>query len=199
MELDTGAAVTIISERVWKQQFPQHKLQASKVLLKTYTGESMPVRGEMSVRVRYQDQEHSLTLTVVRGDGPSLLGQDWLGVIQLDWKMIGLARACSSQSQVDTLLKEYNDVFQDGLGLMSHFEACLHVKEGTVPVFHRPRPVPFAIREALGLELDRLESEGIVERVETSEWAAQSYQYRRKWSHPTVWRLQDLYQSLSRS
>ena len=94
------------------------------------------------------------------------------GVLWLDWKTIGLARACSSQSQVDALLKEYNDVFQDGLGLMRHFEARLHVKEGTVPVFHRPRPVPFAIREALGLELDRLESEGIVERVETSEWAA---------------------------
>ena len=78
MELDTGAAITIISERVWKQQFPQHKLQASKVLLKTYTGEPMPVRGEIPVRVRYQDQEHSLTLTVVRGDAPLLLGREWL-------------------------------------------------------------------------------------------------------------------------
>ena len=40
------------------------------------------------------------------------------------------------------------------------------------PVFHQPRPVPFAIWEALGKELDRLEQEGIVERVDTSEWAA---------------------------
>ena len=171
MEVDTGAAVTIISERVWKQQFPQLKLQESKVLLKTYTGEPIPVRGETPVRVRYQDQECSLTLTVVRGNGPSLLGRNWLEVLRLDWKTIGLARAFSRQSQVDALLKEYNDVFQVGLGSMSHFKACLHVKEGSMPVFHRPRPVPFAIREAIERELERLENDGIVERVDTSEWA----------------------------
>lgn len=140
------------------------------MLLKTYTGEPMPVRGETSVHVKYKDQEYPLTLTVVRGNGPSLLGRDWLRLIQLDWKTIGLARACSSQSQVDALLREYSEVFQDGLGLMCHFKDHLHIKEGSRPVFHRPRPVPFAIREALGQELDRLEKEQIVERVETSEW-----------------------------
>ena len=40
------------------------------------------------------------------------------------------------------------------------------------PKYHRARPVPFAIREAVGQELDRLESEGIIEKVESSEWAA---------------------------
>ncbi len=53
---------------------------------------------------------------------------------------------------------------------MRHFTASLQVKEGN-PVFHRPRPVPFAIQKALGEELDRLERGGIIERVETSEWA----------------------------
>ena len=32
--------------------------------------------------------------------------------------------------------------------------------------------VPFAIRDAVGEELDRLEAEGITERVNHSEWAA---------------------------
>ena len=69
MEIDMGAAVTIISECAWKQQFSQLKLkhQRFSVLLKTYTGEVMPVCGETVVRVHHQDQECSLTLTVVRG------------------------------------------------------------------------------------------------------------------------------------
>ena len=60
-------------------------------------------------------------------------------------------------------------MFQEGLGT---FKASLRVKEGTKPVFHRPRPTPFSIRDDIGKELDRLENEGIIEKVETSEWAA---------------------------
>ena len=39
--------------------------------------------------VQYGDQQKMLTLYVVKGHGPSLLGHDWLCSIQLDWKSIG--------------------------------------------------------------------------------------------------------------
>ena len=75
-------------------------------------------------------------------------------VLRVDWKVISLARrAFSRQSQVDALLKEYSDVFQIGLGSVSHFKASLYVNKRSIPVFHRPRPVPFAISEALEREL----------------------------------------------
>ena len=38
MELDTGAAVSIISEQLQKQVFPEAKLRKATILLKTYTG-----------------------------------------------------------------------------------------------------------------------------------------------------------------
>ena len=38
--------------------------------------------------------------------------------------------------------------------------------------FFKPRPIPYAIREAMENELDRLESIGIIEKVEHSDWAA---------------------------
>ena len=53
-------------------------LRQSDLLLKTYTGEPLPVIGELNVQVRYEEQENDLALTVVAGDGPSLLGRDWL-------------------------------------------------------------------------------------------------------------------------
>ena len=37
--------------------------------------------------------------------------------------------------------------------------------------FCKARPVPYALQEAVEAEYNRLESEGIVERVEFSEWA----------------------------
>ena len=39
MELDTGAAVSIISEEVVKEKFPGASIQPSSVLLKFYTGD----------------------------------------------------------------------------------------------------------------------------------------------------------------
>ncbi len=49
----------------------------------------MPVVGEMTVEVRYGMQIQQLPLVVVAGEGPSLLGRNWLRVVKLDWCQIG--------------------------------------------------------------------------------------------------------------
>ena len=46
------------------------------------------------------------------------------------------------------------------------------MQEGAQPVFHRPRPIPFAIREAVERELESLVQAGILEKVAHSAWAA---------------------------
>ena len=79
----------------------------------------------------------------------------------------------SEQStQIAVLKKKYSQVFSAGLGTMLHFKACLTVKPEAKPVFFRPRSIPFAFKETVEAELDRLEAEGIIEKVSSSEWAA---------------------------
>ena len=53
MDVDMGAAVTIITEKVKDQLFPNTPLRKSSLRLKTYTGETMPVLGEMLAIVTY--------------------------------------------------------------------------------------------------------------------------------------------------
>ena len=85
-ELDTGAAVTVMSEKKFLQLFPNHSLEHSSIDLKTYTGEAMEIVGETTIRVSYADQEPKmLSLVVVAGCGPSLLGRNWLQQFVLDW------------------------------------------------------------------------------------------------------------------
>ena len=55
---------------------------------------------------------------------------------------------------------------------MKIFEATLQLKPGAKPKFCKARPVPFALKAAIDRELDRLESQGILEKVSYSEWAA---------------------------
>ena len=92
MELDTVAAVSIISEKKHKKLFGDVPLQRSPTALKTYMGEPMPVRGQMMVQVRYGSQEPTPPLTVVAGNGRTctMLGRDWLSQVQLNWRTIGL-------------------------------------------------------------------------------------------------------------
>ena len=48
-------------------------------------------------------------------------------------------------------------MFQPGLGTLHKFKAHLKLKEGTCPQFFWPRPVPFAFKEAVEKEIERLE------------------------------------------
>ena len=42
----------------------------------------------MDVGVKYGDQTVTLPLLVIKGEGPSLLGRNWLDVLKLDWHEI---------------------------------------------------------------------------------------------------------------
>ena len=172
MELDTGAAVSIISEETQRSEFPDATLKTPTIALRTYTGESMTVKGQMEVQVKYGKQTYTLPLTIVAGAGPSLLGRDWLHKVQLDWKSIGLATLDPGQARVQGLMSKYQEVFKGGLGTFKHFTASFNVRPDAKPIFIKPRPVPFALKEALGQELDCLEGEGILEKVGYSDWVA---------------------------
>ena len=77
MELDTGASLSVISEmtyqKIWDGLGPP--LQPTDVRLKTYTGETLQVKGKINVHVQYEGQEEELSLLVVAGADPSLLGR----------------------------------------------------------------------------------------------------------------------------
>ena len=76
MKVDTGAAVSVISEETYKELFMNLSLKKASVNLKTYTGERIPVLGEIEVEVTYQKQSHQFSLMVVKGKGHNLFGRD---------------------------------------------------------------------------------------------------------------------------
>ena len=85
MEIDTGAAVSLISKDQVDKCFPRFSLEDSLVVLRTYTAQSIPALGVISVDVSHPSYSGHLTLHVVPGSGSTLLGSDWLKHTCLDW------------------------------------------------------------------------------------------------------------------
>ena len=153
MEVDTGAAVSVISETTYKDLFPNLTLKTVPMGLKTYTGEQNTCSRRSGGRSQLPSENHQLSLIVVKGKGHNLFGQDWLMHFKLDWKIIGLTTLENAKARVDVVLKKYEEVFSSIQGAMKHFSAKLNVKEDACSIFLKSRSAPFAMREAIEAEL----------------------------------------------
>jgi hypothetical protein len=65
----------------------------------------------------------------------------------------------------------FPNVFEEGIGKYSKGVAKLHLKENAKPRFLKARPLPFAMKTKVELELERLQKLQILVPVTHSEWA----------------------------
>ena len=78
----------------------------------------MSVRGCITVSVSYRQQQKELSMLVVQGEGPTLLGRDWLKELQLDWNGLHQIRKTTTSQQLQQVLDDHASVFKEELGLM---------------------------------------------------------------------------------
>ena len=132
------------------------------------------------MQVENLDQSYLLPLHVVQTKGPVLMGRDWLHKLRLDWKTIKLLKSSdpshrnpgtTTQEKLKNLLDTYAEVFEDKLGTFKSAKARITLKEGSQPQFRKARQVPYSLRPKVEEELKRLQSEGILSKVEWSDWA----------------------------
>ncbi|KAL7834774.1 hypothetical protein SRHO_G00290210 [Serrasalmus rhombeus] len=169
MEIDTGAAVSIVSENVYKNTLKHLSLKPANIKLKTYTGEQVPVQGVVDVTVQLNKQTAKLPLYVVKGDYPSLLGRAWLDKITLDWPAIRMM--VKEEAGLIDILNKHADMFKDELGNMKNISIKLDTKPDAKPKFLKARPVPYAIRPKVEAHLKSLVQSGVLEPVSVSSWA----------------------------
>ena len=112
MEVDTGAAVSIIDEETYRRYFKCKALNKTDIRLNSYTSE-IKVLGSMEVNVQYNGQQAKLPLIVVKGSDPPLLGRNWMHIIKLDWPNLFTIR---SSNPLNNVTHEFPELFSDGLG-----------------------------------------------------------------------------------
>ena len=167
--VDTACPVTVVPETYYTSHFSHLKLEEADLHLNGYSGHGVPVLGSVQVNVRYGNGNYRLPMYVVKGDNAKLLGRQWLENIKLDWRKIYAVRSSGS---VEQLITSFSDVFSGELGTIKHFKAEIVVDGGAAPLFHRPRPIPYALKDQVSAELDKLEASGVISKIDRSDWAA---------------------------
>ena len=88
MEIDTGASLLILSDKMFKSLDPVPPLESTTIKLNTYSGESLPILKKTYVIVCHNNNTYTLPVLIVKGFGPCLLGWDWLRALKLNWQRI---------------------------------------------------------------------------------------------------------------
>ena len=168
MELDTGASLSLLCKRTY-EKIPGLQLQPTDVQLKTYTGEVVQVLGEAKATVSYGKQTQQLVVYVVNGNGPNLMGRDWLSSLKVS---IGDINRLGVPNKLSEILSKHESVFNEGLGTFTGGKVTLHVDPQVKPKFFKARTLPISLKDKVEEELHRLEHLGIITPIKHSQWAA---------------------------
>ena len=175
MEIDTGAAVSLISETTYRSHWSEASrppLEHTSIVLKAYSGVVLTALGQITVTVSHKHQSLKLRLLIIQGDGPSLLGRDWLFRLHVNREKLAIFHTRCSSVDLEGVLAKHADLFRDELGLVKGAPVKLHVESTCKPRFFKPRPVPYALRGKVEAELERLLQAGVIEPVRWADWAA---------------------------
>lgn len=172
MQVDTGASFSIINEGTWRSlssHLPRATLRPTQLTLRTWTKTPVPLLGQAMLPVRYKQVSRDLCVIVAKGTGPNLLGRDWLAPLNITVD-INFVSNCADR-EMNQAIEGFDEVFKDGLGTYRGHPVMIHLKKGATPKFLKARPVPYAIKERVEKEIDRLEGEGVLRPTSYSEWA----------------------------
>ena len=103
----------LMSKNLYHKLWPRRGLKATSIRLQTYSKKPIPVPGTADVKVAYEGQTATLPLVVVKQQGPTLLGRNWLSQIQLNWSKIHY----NTSPVLPYLFSKYSEVFQEVSGI----------------------------------------------------------------------------------
>ncbi|KAG7295117.1 hypothetical protein JYU34_022067 [Plutella xylostella] len=165
-EIDTGSKISAVSKKYYDEYLSHLPLQNKLLILKSYTGDVIETLGFIEVEVKFGAQSAHLELFVIEKGGPPLMGRTWIKKLKLN--LVDCYNMTDNDSMAQTLKNEFPEVFADGLGTFkSKIRLCLN---DDTPVFVKARPLPLALRGRVQAELERLQREGVIYKVDRSDY-----------------------------
>lgn len=169
-EIDSGSAVTLIGNTLFTCLFPALVLQPTNLKLISYCGTELNIFGYTTVKIQYNNTNYNLNIYVIEGNKQPLVGREWIQKLQL-LHLNTYHIKTDGKDKLEILCKKYSSVFDGSMSKITGLQAKLKLKPGSMPVFMKARRVPFKLLPLVDKEINRLVDAGILEKVDSSEWA----------------------------
>ena len=178
-KIDTGAAANTLPLRTYKQMFPERmqadgtpdlqQLHQDNSMLTAYNGTCIKQHGKIKIPCQHADGPWADTeFYVVDSDGPVILGLQ----SSMAFKLVTLHCPIETQTpikDVNSLLTTFPDQF-DRVGEF-HGEQHLVVDPNVPSRRDAPRKMPIALKDKVKQELDKMETQNVIKKVEEpTEW-----------------------------
>lgn len=168
--LDNGSRYTLISHKIYRDYFKDFKLLNcnQKINLSSYSGHGIKILGFFNTVVRWGEKSFPSDIHVVYSNNNlPIAGRMFMkqfGIIQSKVELI------NEQISLSGLLEKYAILFDGKVGKFKYHQIHLEIEKNVIPKFFKPRQVAYAYKYSVEQELIRLEKQGVITPVETSEW-----------------------------
>ncbi|PAA89168.1 hypothetical protein BOX15_Mlig023350g2, partial [Macrostomum lignano] len=170
--VDSGAKVSILSERTYRRLGSKAPLQPSNRKLIAYNGKAIDVLGQAVLSVNYRGQSVPFFCFTVVQQGSDIMGTDLMQ--KLSFQVVDrdgdLVRTVDKTRQLPAWLPDRFEQLTRGLGRIRGFEHRPRVNPAVPPVAQPLRRTPLSLKEKVQAEIDQLLADGIVEEIQASEW-----------------------------
>ena len=142
-------------------------MKTTSVKLSAYNDTSIPVAGKSIVPLLHKGTKHYVLFIVVSSDTTPIIGLNTSEKLNLIQRVLKVNR-CETFN-LDQISKGYFNCF----GEVGTLNTAYHIelRDDVTPVVVPPRKTPYALKDPLKKELDRMEKLGIIEEVEKStDW-----------------------------
>ena len=174
--VDTGSELTLMPEKVFTQLRIKSTMKPTLVKLKAYNGTQVKVLGETEMNLKLCESNREFRINVVVREGSChILGRDVLSLAGFNFKSVFELENCNDNAtsvcQYE-VPRHYQKVFDTGsFEPISKYSASLHVNEAAKPIKYPARKASYHMEPLIAAELNRLESEGIIESVNAADVA----------------------------
>lgn len=169
-QVDSGADISAIPHDVYKRRFSHINLKKYNKIVKGYGGQILKVKGVMFGLINFNNISKEFGFVIIENGEGSVVGKDFFK--EFDIKEIKLNSInVSSKNKNSNIPEEFVDLFQNNYGKLKNVKVKLELKDDNChPVFVKARSIPFAFEKEVEKQLKSLERDGIISKVESTEW-----------------------------
>ncbi|KFD49674.1 hypothetical protein M514_09506 [Trichuris suis] len=132
MEVDSGAAITLISEVTLRRLSSNTHLDVLPFapVLRDFQGQTVSIIGASNVRVEYGTFSGILQVVMVKGNRCNLPGRNWFSDLNIQLSEVHQVNSPC----IDKLLEEYDELFSDNFGTVKGPPVTLYTDESVIPI-----------------------------------------------------------------